>query len=386
MAFVNGFGLNSVKHYSVEVESCATTRQYCSGNNARLYSQKCTIRSSQNADVVSASPLLSDTDLTSSSSNDHLKSSVHATDSSASNHGASRGVALVEYLKSKKIIVDKALEESVKSNMPETDLICEAMSYSLMAGGKRIRPILVLAACELFGGSESSALPSAVAVEMIHTMSLIHDDLPAMDNDDFRRGMPTNHVKYGEDIAILAGDAMLAKSFEYVARNTKDVSPERVLRVIALLAESVGAEGLVGGQVMDLQNEGNPDVTLNQLSWIHHMKTAALLRVSVAAGAIIGGANNDDVERVSEFANKIGLAFQIADDVLDVTQTTEELGKTAGKDEAVNKATYPRLLGLEKSRQEAERLIQEAKECLAPYGGRSETLLALADFIIARKN
>lgn len=261
------------------------------------------------------------------------------------------------------------------------------MRYSLLAGGKRIRPTLTIAAYQLFAGKSASldpVLPTALAVEMIHTMSLIHDDLPSMDNDDFRRGKPTNHTIYGEDIAILAGDAMLSYAFEYVARNTANVDPQRVVDVITLLADSVGPQGLAGGQVMDLESEGQADVSLETLTWIHTHKTAALLRVSCAGGAIIGGADKEDVARVSEFATKIGLAFQIADDVLDVTQTTEELGKTAGKDEASNKATYPRLLGLQGSRDQAEKLVAEAKECLAGYGERSETLLALADFIINR--
>jgi len=293
---------------------------------------------------------------------------------------------LLAYLAAKKKLVEAELDRSVRPQSKYTDGVCESMRYSLLAGGKRLRPILVLAACDMFGGAAEAALPTAVAVEMIHTMSLIHDDLPSMDDDDFRRGKPTNHVVYGEPMAILAGDALLARSFEYVAAETKGVDPARVLRVIALLGECVGAEGLVGGQVMDLECEGRPDVTLEELSWIHTNKTAALLRVSVAAGAILAGAEDDDVERVTEFANKIGLAFQIADDVLDVTQSTEQLGKTAGKDEAVNKATYPRLMGLEESRDAAQRLIREAKDCLAPYGDRSKDLLALADFIISRSN
>ncbi|CDF39872.1 unnamed protein product [Chondrus crispus] len=265
------------------------------------------------------------------------------------------------------------------------------MRYSLLAGGKRVRPILAIAAFQMFaqGGAQAAlepVMPTALAVEMIHTMSLIHDDLPAMDDDDFRRGKPTNHMVYGEDIAILAGDAMLSYAFEYVARETRDVDPVRVLEVIRLLSNCVGPEGLAGGQVMDLESEGKTDVSLETLTWIHTHKTAALLRVSCAGGAVIGGASEDDVQRVSDFAVKIGLAFQIADDVLDVTQSTEMLGKTAGKDEATNKATYPRLLGLEGSRQQAERLVAEAKECLAPYGERSKNLLALADFIINRSN
>lgn len=298
---------------------------------------------------------------------------------------------LLAYLVDNKAVVDRELDDCLSAADTQTAKIVESMRYSLLAGGKRIRPILAIAAYQMFadGGANASlapVLPTALAVEMIHTMSLIHDDLPSMDNDDFRRGKATNHTIYGEDIAILAGDAMLSYAFEFVARHTRDVDPRRVVDVIGLLSNSVGPQGLAGGQVMDLENEGNPDVSLETLTWIHTHKTAALLRVSCAGGAIIGGASEEDVARVSEFAVKTGLAFQIADDVLDVTQSTEVLGKTAGKDEATNKATYPRLLGLEGSRKQAEKLIAEAKECLAPYGERSKTLLALADFIINRNN
>lgn len=324
----------------------------------------------------------------------------------ASVHADSPVVQLMRYLRAEKELVDKSLDSSLSPSSARSARIVEAMRYSLLAGGKRIRPILVLAAYDMFAnggqaataddadgqGTDASrkrveaAMPAALAVEMIHTMSLIHDDLPAMDNDDLRRGMPTCHKVYGEDTAILAGDALLAYAYEYVAANTRGVDPARVLRVVALLAESVGADGLAGGQVMDLHAEGRDDVTIEDLTWIHTHKTATLLRVSVAAGAILGGASEQDVERVSTFAVKTGLAFQIADDVLDVTASSETLGKTAGKDEAVNKATYPRLLGLEGSRAQAEKLIEEAKEALAPYGTRSHTLLALADFIINRAN
>jgi geranylgeranyl diphosphate synthase type II len=204
------------------------------------------------------------------------------------------------------------------------------MKYSLMAGGKRIRPILCLAACEMFGGSEASAMPVAVAIEMIHTMSLIHDDLPSMDNDELRRGKPTNHVLYGEDVATLAGDALLSTSFEHVATHTKGVPAERVVEILRRLGTSVGPNGLAGGQVMDLQCEGRSDVTLAELEWIHMHKTASLLRVSiettqtfflfttsvtlvqvsVAAGAIIAGASKQDIAACELFAEKIGLAFQ----------------------------------------------------------------------------
>lgn len=179
-----------------------------------------------------------------------------------------------------------------------------------MAGGKRIRPILCLAACEMFGGNDDISMPSAVALEMIHTMSLIHDDLPAMDNDDLRRGKPTNHVLYGEDVAILAGDALLSTSFEHVARETKNVPAERTVEVLRRLGTAVGAVGLAGGQVMDLECENKEGVTLKDLEWIHLHKTAALLKVSVAAGAILAGANPEDIANCELYAEKIGLAFQ----------------------------------------------------------------------------
>eukprot|EP00640_Fibrocapsa_japonica_P003303 CAMPEP_0113934018 /NCGR_PEP_ID=MMETSP1339-20121228/1359_1 /TAXON_ID=94617 /ORGANISM="Fibrocapsa japonica" /LENGTH=311 /DNA_ID=CAMNT_0000935623 /DNA_START=109 /DNA_END=1044 /DNA_ORIENTATION=- /assembly_acc=CAM_ASM_000762 len=290
------------------------------------------------------------------------------------------------YLVEKKDIVEKALDESIKSDGPYVEKITEAMRYSLLAGGKRIRPILTLAACEMFGGSVESAMPTAVALEMIHTMSLIHDDLPSMDNDDLRRGRPTCHVVYGEDNAILAGDAMLSTSFEYVARHTKGVPAERVLDVIARLGRSVGPWGIAGGQVMDLICEDKPGVTLEDLTWIHTHKTAALLKVAVACGAIIGGASDEDVALCETFAEDIGLAFQVADDILDVTATSEELGKTAGKDVDVNKTTYPKLLGLEGSKKEARRLIDEAKGALSKFGDKATPLLAIADYIIERTN
>lgn len=234
---------------------------------------------------------------------------------------------LETYLSTKKAIVEVALENSLEATNPNVEKIIESMKYSLMAGGKRIRPILCLAACEMFGGNDEIAMPTAVALEMIHTMSLIHDDLPAMDNDDLRRGKPTNHVLYGEDVAILAGDALLSTSFEYVAEHTKNVPAERVVKVLQKLGTSVGAYGLAGGQVMDLECENKEGVTLADLEWIHMHKTAALLKVAVSSGAILAGASPADVRNCEIYAEKIGLAFQIADDILDVTATSEELGK-----------------------------------------------------------
>jgi len=316
-----------------------------------------------------------------------LASSPTPTQRTQLNVAAETAFSLDEYLLSKKAPIEAALEASVKSRIPETDKICEAMSYSLMAGGKRIRPVLCIAACEMFGGSQEAAMPTAVALEMIHTMSLIHDDLPSMDNDDLRRGKPTCHVIYGEDVAILAGDSLLSTSFEHVARETpKDIDPAKIVDVIARLGKSVGAEGLAGGQVMDLECEGKPGTTLDDLKWIHIHKTATLLQVAVASGAVLGGATPEEVGACEKFAMDIGLAFQVADDILDCTASSEDLGKTAGKDEAVDKTTYVKLMGLEGSKKYARDLIDEAKECLAPFGERAAPLLAIADYIVDRKN
>jgi geranylgeranyl diphosphate synthase type II len=289
---------------------------------------------------------------------------------------------LSAYLKVRQGLVEQALDQSIPLAEPET--IYESMRYSLMAGGKRLRPILCLAACELAGGTVEMAMPTACALEMIHTMSLIHDDLPAMDNDDYRRGKLTNHKVYGEDIAILAGDGLLAYAFEFIAAETRGVPAERVLRVIAKVGQAVGAAGLVGGQVVDLASEGQPDVSLETLNFIHRHKTAALLEASVVSGAILAGATEDILQRFSTYSQDIGLAFQIVDDVLDITSTQEELGKSVGKDVQAQKVTYPSLWGLEESRRQADQLIASAKEQLAPFGDQAQPLLALAGYITAR--
>ncbi|KAL4520853.1 hypothetical protein Ndes2437A_g04811 [Nannochloris sp. 'desiccata'] len=271
-----------------------------------------------------------------------------------------------QYMGERAQLIDAALDLSVPVAYPE--VITEAMRYSLLAGGKRVRPALCLAACELVGGSIEAAMPTACALEMIHTMSLIHDDLPSMDNDDFRRGKPTNHKVYGEEIAILAGDALLSLSFEYVARETRGVAPERVLQVIVELGKAVGSEGLVAGQVVDIKSEGaGAEVGLDTLEYIHHHKTAALLEAAVVSGAILGGANEAEIAKLRKYSRDIGLAFQVVDDILDITATTEELGKTAGKDLAVAKATYPSLVGLDRSKEIANELIEEAKAQLVDW-------------------
>ncbi|CDP02801.1 unnamed protein product [Coffea canephora] len=289
------------------------------------------------------------------------------------------------YVLQKADSVNKALEEAVLLRDPLK--IHESMRYSLLAGGKRVRPMLCIAACELFGGQESVAMPSACAAEMIHTMSLMHDDLPCMDNDDLRRGKPTNHKAFGEDVAVLAGDALLAFSFEYIATATKGVPSERVVRVIGELARSIGCEGLVAGQMVDICSEGMSDVGLEHLEFIHVHKTAALLEGSVVMGAILGGANAEQVAKLRKFARCIGLLFQVVDDILDVTKSSQELGKTAGKDLVADKTTYPKLLGIEKSREFAEKLNREAQDQLAEFDPeKAAPLIALANYIAYRDN
>ncbi|MCC5615583.1 polyprenyl synthetase family protein [Nostoc sp. CHAB 5836] len=289
---------------------------------------------------------------------------------------------LSTYLSERQALVERALECSIAVVYPEK--IYEAMRYSLLAGGKRLRPILCLASCELCRGTVEMAMPTACALEMLHTMSLIHDDLPAMDNDDYRRGKLTNHKVYGEDIAILAGDGLLAYAFEFILVQTKGVRSEQLLQVVAKLSHAVAATGLVGGQVVDLESEGLKNINLETLNFIHTHKTGALLEASVVTGALLTGANEEVLQRLSRYAHNIGLAFQIIDDVLDITATAKQLGKTAGKDLQAQKATYPSLLGIEESRYQAKKLVEEAKAELAPFGEKAIPLMAIADYITAR--
>lgn len=289
-----------------------------------------------------------------------------------------------------------SVNQSLDAAVPLRDpiKIHESMRYSLLAGGKRIRPILCIAACELVGGLESTAMAAACAVEMIHTMSLMHDDLPCMDNDDLRRGKPTNHKVFGQDVAVLAGDALLAFAFERIATiaaaaGDDGVSSNQIVRVIGELAKSIGAEGLVGGQVVDISSEGmiSENVGLEHLEFIHHHKTAALLEGAVVAGAILGGGSDEEVEKLRKFATCIGLLFQVVDDILDVTKSSDELGKTAGKDLVADKVTYPKLIGIEKSRDFAEELNREAKDQLSGFDEhKAAPLVALANYIAYRGN
>ncbi|XP_050204993.1 geranylgeranyl pyrophosphate synthase, chloroplastic [Mercurialis annua] len=289
------------------------------------------------------------------------------------------------YMLQKAYSINQALDSAVSLREPAK--IHESMRYSLLAGGKRVRPALCLAACELVGGNDSMAMPAACAVEMIHTMSLIHDDLPCMDNDDLRRGKPTNHIVFGEDVAVLAGDALLAFAFEHIAVSTLHVSADRVVRAVCELAKAIGAEGLVAGQVVDICSEGLAEVDLEKLEFIHVHKTAKLLECAVVLGGILGGGCDEEIERLRKYARSIGLLFQVVDDILDVTKSSQELGKTAGKDLVADKVTYPKLMGIEKSMEFAEKLNQEAQEQLVGFDPvKAAPLIALAKYIAYRQN
>ncbi|WP_210468957.1 polyprenyl synthetase family protein [Sporosarcina sp. 6E9] len=266
-------------------------------------------------------------------------------------------------------------------NTPKT--LHSSMIYSVRAGGKKIRPLLVLATLEDLGASSKDALQVACAVELIHTYSLIHDDLPSMDNDDYRRGKLTNHKVYGEAMAILAGDALQSLAFE-ILTNLNNTPPEIAIKLIRLLSIASGAEGMVGGQVLDLEGE-KMDLTLEQLKRIHLNKTGALLSFCIEAGALLAGVDDEKMINLQEFAKNIGLTFQIQDDILDVTSTTEELGKNVGSDVSSGKVTYPSLLGLEKAKEQLDYHHQLARNSLSFIDNEESLLLQFADFIVNRK-
>lgn len=290
---------------------------------------------------------------------------------------------LKRYLTARQKEVDRALDRYLPKAATRPATIHKAMRYSLFAGGKRLRPILCLAAAETCGGLTKSALPLACALECIHTYSLIHDDLPSMDNDDFRRGRPTCHKVFGDGIAVLAGDALLTIAFEIATQ--AETSPRYDVRAILReIAVAAGSRRLIAGQVADLEGEGKP-IQRAQLRYIHENKTAALLTTSVRLGAMSANATLAQLSAVSKFGYALGLAFQVIDDILDVTQTSEKLGKSAGKDLAAQKATYPSVLGLEKSRIEAGRLTRKAHDALKPLGKRAETLHTLANYLLERE-
>jgi geranylgeranyl diphosphate synthase type II len=260
------------------------------------------------------------------------------------------------------------------------------MRYSLLAGGKRLRPVLVLAAGEAFGADTDDLMPAACAIEMIHTYSLIHDDLPAMDNDDLRRGRPTCHKAFGEAVAILAGDALLSQAFRVLASDAPGRNAGRQVQVIREVATAAGTvEALIGGQMADIESEGkNVDATM--LEYIHRSKTGAIITASVVVGGLLAGANEDHIEKLRKYGQRIGLAFQIADDILDLTSTSELLGKTPGKDQAANKATYPAIHGIANSEARARELVDEAVEVVSTLNLKTRVLEDIARFIIARSS
>ena len=290
------------------------------------------------------------------------------------------------FLERCRVAVEGYLEQVLPPSETFPPPLFEAMRYSLFAGGKRIRPAFCLGAAQAAGGDPGAALPFAAALEMIHTYSLIHDDLPAMDDDDLRRGRPTSHVVFGEGIAILAGDGLLTDAFavltgpEVLAAHP----PERVARVVWEVARAAGSGGMVGGQALDLKSEGVA-VELPVLEFLHTHKTGALIRASTVVGALAAGAAEDQVAALARYAERIGLAFQIADDLLDVEGSTAALGKPVGSDQGLAKATYPALLGLAESKRRAQELLEEGVACLEPFGQAAEALRALGRFVVERR-
>ena len=281
-------------------------------------------------------------------------------------------------------IINKALKDAMVHDQNLQQKIYEAMEYSLYAGGKRLRPVLMLETAKMCGGNTQAVLPFACAMEMIHTYSLIHDDLPAMDNDDLRRGKPTNHKKFGEAMAILAGDALLNKAFE-TALSAKSENPSLTLRAMAILAGSSGTEGMIGGQVVDIESEGK-QIGVSELRYLHQLKTGAIIRSSCTIGAVLSGASEEEIKAVDEFASSLGVAFQIRDDILDCIGTEEELGKPIGSDAEEGKNTYVSLLGLEKSKELVAEYSQKAVKALHIFGEKAEFLRWITEYLITRNS
>ncbi len=289
---------------------------------------------------------------------------------------------LAAYLKTQRRTIDAALRRALPPESAAPRSLHRAMRYSMFAGGKRLRPVICLAAATACGGSAGDALPLACAVECIHTYSLIHDDLPCMDDDDLRRGHPTCHRAFGESLAVLAGDALQPLAFE-LAAGARPTRRYPASAMVAELARAAGSRQLVAGQVLDLDGEGR-SLTRRALENIHTRKTGALLTASLRLGAMSANAAPDQLEALTRFGQSIGLAFQVVDDILDLTQTTEQLGKSAGKDQTAEKATYPSLLGLDRSRKEAQRLTTKAIEALALFGARAQPLRLIAGHMLHR--
>lgn len=293
---------------------------------------------------------------------------------------------LKAYLSEKRAMVEDTLRGVFPGpEGPSADII-SAMSYSLFAGGKRLRPILCMAGAEAVGGEAQDVLPVACAIELIHTYSLIHDDLPVMDDDDMRRGKPTSHKVFGEAVALLAGDGLLTKAFHVMtgADFENRVRPGALLNVIGLIAKAAGYEGMVGGQVVDIQSEGK-EVDPSIVQFIHTHKTAALITASVASGAILVGGEENQVKALASYGQNIGLAFQVSDDILDIEGNSQALGKNVGSDERQAKTTYPAILGLSRSKEIQRELVERAIEFLDPFDHRSDPLREIARYIIVRK-
>jgi len=293
---------------------------------------------------------------------------------------------LKAYLAGKRAMVDAFLQRCFSESEGLTSDLRKAMRYSLFAGGKRLRPILCVAGAEAVGGTEKDVLPVACALELIHTYSLIHDDLPMMDDDDLRRGKPTSHKVFGEPIALLAGDGLLTEAFSVMTspEMSDRIPPQTLIRAIHLIARAAGHKGMVGGQVVDIQWEGRP-ADLEVVTFIHTRKTASMITASVASGAILAGADESRLRAITAYGEKIGLAFQISDDILDIEGDSETMGKRAGADEERGKMTYPAVLGLERSRTIQRELVQAATEELREFDSRAEPLRQIARYIIERE-
>lgn len=289
-----------------------------------------------------------------------------------------------KYCAEKLVFVEEELKKIVPADTAYSRTLCEAMNYSLMAGGKRLRPILLMAAAEAVGGKGEDYTKVGCAIEMIHTYSLIHDDLPAMDNDDYRRGKLTNHKVYGEGMAILAGDALLTMSFEVIC-SQKGVSPECLLNVVREMSMAAGANGMVGGQAIDLLSE-NKKIDRETLEKMHQGKTGALFKAAIRSGAILAGASARQLENLTVYAEQFGLAFQITDDILDVTGTQEEIGKPVGSDERNCKSTYVTLASLETAQVMAEKAVQDALAALHDFGPEAEFLREIVRYLLNRKS
>lgn len=292
---------------------------------------------------------------------------------------------LKQYMADVRQKTDRRLLELLPAETEYPETIHKAMAYSVFAGGKRFRPMLTLAACEAVCGNPDRALDGACAMECIHTYSLIHDDLPGMDDDDYRRGKLTNHKVFGEGMAILAGDALLTYAFEILSGMTADHDAAAVLQVIREVSRAAGTAGMIGGQVVDIESEQKTP-TIELLQYIHNHKTGALIEASTRMGAILGGADAAQLEALTEYARQLGLAFQITDDILDVVGDESKIGKPVGSDEKNEKATFPALFGLEESRRMAKDAVEAAVSALAPFGERGAVLTALATYLLEREN